>query len=590
MANTNVFTLDEINQILEQLNSHPGARLQYIGSRYVPIFGRKGEDSIEWDDTKPYEPLTIVLNQGNSYTSRQYVPAGIEITNEDFWANTGNYNAQIEQYRQEVNKNKEDIAILTKSAVKKTANVASMVADENISVGDVVKTKGFYEPNDQGSAYYIIVDEDITPNGFDSFKCKNGIAKLMQDGVIYLEQLGFNESSGNDLLSYAFNNYDVDGNGNNINVSSTINISESHRIENCNFTMTFTPTEQITYILNFNADAYVKNCKFKYHEATGPYAGAIIVQQVNANISDCRFEGFAYNVTKAYTKENIVTYFYANNIESKNCRCVIHLSNCIANVSNVIANGTFKKDLLSNVFYIRSDVDARFCNIEASDYDGGVFHCNRYTGDTPTPEFSASDPHKSFLNASNVTATNIPRLVDLNSWCDVVLTNCTANYKTNDRASIEFRNGLGTIKIYNSSIYSILSTGTNPLPSNERSIYVSNCNIAGSIYDDVITESVTSFMINGNNIGNTILLRKSNAKVVNNVMVNAVVGVQAYTDGASIFVNNNLKEKTTPLVFLTTGSKNNSCIVTNNVVYSSTVVNDTGTSNTVKENSNYSFA
>ena len=102
MPNTNAFTLDEINQILEQLNSHPGARLQYIGSRYVPIFGRVGEDTIEWDDTKPYEPLTIVLNQGNSYTSRQYVPAGIEITNEDFWANTGTYNAQIEQYRQEV--------------------------------------------------------------------------------------------------------------------------------------------------------------------------------------------------------------------------------------------------------------------------------------------------------------------------------------------------------------------------------------------------------------------------------------------------------------------------------------------------------
>ena len=102
MPNTNAFTLDEINQILEQLNSHPGARLQYIGSRYVPVFGRKGEDSIEWDNTGTYEPLTIVLYQGNSYTSRQFVPAGIEITNVEYWAKTGNYNAQIEQYRQEV--------------------------------------------------------------------------------------------------------------------------------------------------------------------------------------------------------------------------------------------------------------------------------------------------------------------------------------------------------------------------------------------------------------------------------------------------------------------------------------------------------
>lgn len=102
MPNSNAFTLEEINQILEQLNAHPGARLQYIGSRYVPIFGRKGEDSIEWDNSGTYEPLTIVLYQGNSYTSRQFVPVGIEITNEEYWANTGNYNAQIEQYRQDV--------------------------------------------------------------------------------------------------------------------------------------------------------------------------------------------------------------------------------------------------------------------------------------------------------------------------------------------------------------------------------------------------------------------------------------------------------------------------------------------------------
>lgn len=74
---------------------------QYIGARYVPIFGRKDEESIEWNNSKTYEPLTIVLHEGNSYTSRQFVPAGIDIKNEDFWALTGNYNAQVEQYRQD---------------------------------------------------------------------------------------------------------------------------------------------------------------------------------------------------------------------------------------------------------------------------------------------------------------------------------------------------------------------------------------------------------------------------------------------------------------------------------------------------------
>lgn len=74
------------------------ATTQYIGARYVPLFA----EPIEWDKTKQYEPLTIVTHNGNSYTSRQFVPTGIEINNEEFWALTGNYNAQIEQYRKEV--------------------------------------------------------------------------------------------------------------------------------------------------------------------------------------------------------------------------------------------------------------------------------------------------------------------------------------------------------------------------------------------------------------------------------------------------------------------------------------------------------
>ena len=100
MATTPVFSDEQIASILSLINTT--RHTQYIGARYVPIFGRKGETSIEWDNSGPYEPLTIVLYQGNSYTSRQFVPAGIDVHNGDFWANTGNYNAQIEQYRQTV--------------------------------------------------------------------------------------------------------------------------------------------------------------------------------------------------------------------------------------------------------------------------------------------------------------------------------------------------------------------------------------------------------------------------------------------------------------------------------------------------------
>ena len=105
---TDQFDPEQIYQIIEYYLSVVGRR-QYIGARYVPIFGRLGEESIEWDNTAPYEPLTIVLYQGNSFTSRQYVPTGIDIDNVEFWAETGNYNAQVESYRREVLDYKEDV-------------------------------------------------------------------------------------------------------------------------------------------------------------------------------------------------------------------------------------------------------------------------------------------------------------------------------------------------------------------------------------------------------------------------------------------------------------------------------------------------
>lgn len=71
---------------------------QYVGSRYVPIFA----DPIEWDIHRSYESLTIVTHDGESYTSKCNVGPGIDITNERYWAKTGAYNAQVEQYKNEV--------------------------------------------------------------------------------------------------------------------------------------------------------------------------------------------------------------------------------------------------------------------------------------------------------------------------------------------------------------------------------------------------------------------------------------------------------------------------------------------------------
>lgn len=76
---------------------------EYIGARYVPKFDG------DWDNTKEYEPLMIVSYQGNSYTSKTFVPKSVAITDEKYWACTGNYNAQVEAYRQEVENLSNDV-------------------------------------------------------------------------------------------------------------------------------------------------------------------------------------------------------------------------------------------------------------------------------------------------------------------------------------------------------------------------------------------------------------------------------------------------------------------------------------------------
>ena len=184
---------------------------QYIGARYVPLFANPAE----WDNKRTYEPLTIVIHQGNSYTSRQYVPTGIDITNNEYWALTGNYNAQIESYRKETQaattlaqNNKQNINNINASlnaldveTPEKANNkknkwdasstnrvfntVQDMKADTLLANGMTCQTLGFYRIGDGGGASYQITNTD-TPNEMDIIACKNNLnAKIVQNNNMY---------------------------------------------------------------------------------------------------------------------------------------------------------------------------------------------------------------------------------------------------------------------------------------------------------------------------------------------------------------------------------------------------------------------
>lgn len=53
----------------------------YTGLRYTPIYDG------EWEDTKAYDNLSIVVSENQMYMSKQPVPAGTVLTNQTYWAN-----------------------------------------------------------------------------------------------------------------------------------------------------------------------------------------------------------------------------------------------------------------------------------------------------------------------------------------------------------------------------------------------------------------------------------------------------------------------------------------------------------------------
>lgn len=189
---------------------------EYIGARYVPVFDG------QWDNTKAYEPLTVVQHEGNTYTSRQFVPIGASIANENYWAETGNFNAQVEAYRQEVlafdgriTANAYDIVNLTNDLSDFKARftfdtVQDMIENASLlSVGDICFTKGFSVINEYGHCTYRITDT-ATANEKDVITCGEKFAVLMPGTWVTPEMfgaIGDGVTNDNDACNFAVDNY-----------------------------------------------------------------------------------------------------------------------------------------------------------------------------------------------------------------------------------------------------------------------------------------------------------------------------------------------------------------------------------------------
>lgn len=114
----------------------PGG-ITYKGARYITKFA----EPIEWNQNSSYEYLTVVQHEGDSYVSKQNVPAGVSIDDTAYWLHWADYNAQIEQYRKEVQEVRTDIAELDQRVTDAEGKVDAMDARVTAVEGKVTKVQ-----------------------------------------------------------------------------------------------------------------------------------------------------------------------------------------------------------------------------------------------------------------------------------------------------------------------------------------------------------------------------------------------------------------------------------------------------------------
>ena len=169
---------------------------KYIGARYAPKFMGA------WDKTNEYAALSVVYANEQSYVSRKTVPANTEITNTEFWIKSADWNAQVTQYQQNVERYEKEVLKYSDTVndlVEKTVYAYNtkddMAADKRVQLNDTLMTCGYAEVNDKKGSFYkavattsakaIALQNDLYAEPFELTEAKDSdIATPQQYGAI----------------------------------------------------------------------------------------------------------------------------------------------------------------------------------------------------------------------------------------------------------------------------------------------------------------------------------------------------------------------------------------------------------------------
>lgn len=331
----------------------------YKGHRYVPkVMG-------EWDNQETYEGLSIVTDQGTSYTSKKRVPVGVDILDEEYWVVTGNYNAQIEHYRQDVRDMQENVNEKMDQTVEyvdgELLSVTSKLAETMINGKDFGLTgeegtnstellQDFFDYAKSIGAKTVIVPEGthiVDSNGV-TYEVSN--STLIFEGTIKFKDYG-TQLSGTVVNFRADNlivkNFRIDGDRNN-----NIIAPESGRGTQFNFgsyarnNITFEGGSSINALqCSFQSTSNMTFKDFSFENAGEHHAyltsangqkGADYMEFFN-----CTFKNWALDMSGAGISGR--DYFF---IHAKNCKMEIE-NNILTEQAFYIASRTHR-DLISN--------------------------------------------------------------------------------------------------------------------------------------------------------------------------------------------------------------------------------------------------
>ena len=167
-------------------------RVNQLGYYYVPVFGGT------WSATSEYAPLTVVeapsgipgVTTGDSYTALDYVPVGTPLTDERYWAKTGNYNAQVAELQAQVEgydariQQAQDVAAQAQTSAEQAQDAADQAQSTADGKAPKVHTSSSGSTYGQASASsfgHVKLTDSVSGSGASA-----GVAatpKLVQDAL-----------------------------------------------------------------------------------------------------------------------------------------------------------------------------------------------------------------------------------------------------------------------------------------------------------------------------------------------------------------------------------------------------------------------